>query len=221
MSAQPPSAVEMDWRRVWDETAVVVRGHVDRGLRRLLTEDVVRFAMITSLVGQGLDPKRITVETRDPALPGGRLDLLVDAGSERAHVVEIKFPRDPSGAADTMTLGELLSDVYRLSLVTCQRRFAVQIIDQRLLRYLDGRAMPLGWSWPRLGESFRLTPEMVGRLPKTAAVSLPSRAKEVVTTARCVEQIPLDDGLVLLVHEVEAAQDVVTGREATLAPPLI
>lgn len=91
MTEQLPASPVPDWRRVWEQTAVVLRGHVDAGLRSLLTEDAVRFSLITTLVRNGLDPRRITVETRDPALPGGRLALVVDAGSEAAQLVAPKY----------------------------------------------------------------------------------------------------------------------------------
>lgn len=67
------------------------------------------------------------------------MDLVVD--SPPTVAVELKYPRDPTeqNAADTMTLGELLRDLYRLARLDAQG-WALQVIDERLRGFLTRRA---------------------------------------------------------------------------------
>jgi hypothetical protein len=119
-------ATTVPWHDVWPEVATTMRDHVDQGLRHLLTEDVVRFATIRALVRAGIESHRLTVEHRRPEIAAS-LDLVVDASTSLMAAVELKYPRDsePAGAPYTMTLGELLRDLYRLAWVELHDSWAL------------------------------------------------------------------------------------------------
>ena len=98
----------------------------------------------------------------------GSIDLEVQGGWDAA--IELKFPRDPrgSGAADTMTLGELLKDFFKVAYSDRSIAVVLQLTGDRLRRYLERRpsSEPL-WTFEP-GRMVELTPEAIAALPKTA-----------------------------------------------------
>jgi hypothetical protein len=158
-----------------------LQDHLARGLRHLLTEDVVRFATIRALVDAGISPERLRVEHRIADL--GSIDLVVDLPP--TAMLELKYPRDPQqqSAADTMTLGELLRDLYRLAWVDLEDSFAVQVIEPRLRRFLS-RRRELDWTTAP-GQAIDLPNGLAAALPLTAQRCLPVWSQGLAVTATC------------------------------------
>lgn len=160
-----------DWDAVWQETADAIAEHIDAGRQHLITEDTVRFAAVLILGRHGVEASRIAFEVPDPAGGGGRIDLLIDPDGPDTAAVEFKYPRGSRGpiSPDTMTLGALLRDFYRLAALPYPNRFVVQVLDDRIAGYLDrlGSRLPLRWT-TEPGAVLRLEPSTVGRLPATA-----------------------------------------------------
>jgi hypothetical protein len=128
-----------DWELVWASTASAIAAHQRRGHGHLLTEDAVRWAILAALEKCGVPAAQVTFEHRVKDV--GPIDLVVSNDNGIAAAVEIKFPRDPRerNSADTMTVGELLNDFYRLARVPAIERQALQVIGSRLAGYLSRR----------------------------------------------------------------------------------
>ncbi|GAA4595654.1 hypothetical protein GCM10023107_34850 [Actinoplanes octamycinicus] len=184
--------------------AEVMSQHYAGGRRHLLTEDVLRFAMIAVLEEHGISPDRLSIEVPLLGATRGKLDLVVD----RDIAIEFKFPRDPAsevGAADTMTLGEMLSDVYRLAALPHSQRLAVWLLHDRLAGYLARAADRYSFEWPTAaGEWLRLPAELPVRLPATAKAALKSLGAAVVE-AEAVVYRSASDGVWLVALEVARA----------------
>src|SRR3954447_26190871 len=163
------------WDTVWTATAVQLDQHRVAGLQSLLTEDVLRFAVVQELVGVGVPPRNIVAEWRRSGVSDA-VDLVV-AGPDLA-AIEFKFPREPreTNAAWTQHLGEALKDFYRLATMPPEfsERLCVQLLSTRMCRYLDGVAdrhhVRLGVT---PGALTALDPTVVARLPGTALKALP------------------------------------------------
>src|SRR5699024_7537468 len=97
---------EASWAETWREVARQLGVHRAAGRRHLLTEDTVRMCTVLALEEIGVAPRDLGIEVADPALGGGKIDLVVTWPEGRA-VVELKYPRGSrSGISpDTMTLG--------------------------------------------------------------------------------------------------------------------
>ncbi len=130
-------------------------------------------------------------------------------------VVELKYPRDPTGfgAADTMTFGELLRDFYRLAWLDLRDAWALQVMDQRLRGYLSRRSH-LSWTWS-VGDSLRIRPESMRDLPVTTARSLPVWTATMAVDAECTASHEVG-GLVLAAYRVRPAE--LTTGEASFVP---
>jgi hypothetical protein len=92
------------------------------------------------LIEAGVAPGDLQVEVIIPT-SRGKIDLVIGRNHD-AVAVEFKFPRDSrtGNSPDTMTLGELLKDVYRLAAVpSFGERWAVMFLNDRLRRYLERR----------------------------------------------------------------------------------
>lgn len=129
--------VTIEWRDIWTTVSRELSEHDTAGLQALLTEDVVRFATVRALARRGVSPAELHTEWR---AAGPAIDLAV---GEPVHTaVEFKFPREPHerNAAWTQHLGELLKDFFRLAHLpaSVSERWCVQVVSERLRRYLDG-----------------------------------------------------------------------------------
>lgn len=199
---------DIDWPAIWTATATQLDGYRDVGLEALLTEDVLRFATIQQLVAAGVQPSRLEAEWRRAGVPDA-VDLVV-AGTAPA-AVEFKFPREPreTNAAWTQHLGEALKDFYRLAHMPSDfaQRWCVQLLSDRMVRYLDGIAERYG---VRLGltpgSRTVLEPAAVRGLPQTALGRLSRWVDDLpAVTARCVVVPRMSAGLRLVVHAVDRA----------------
>jgi hypothetical protein len=175
MSISPPERVPGKQELLIDvlhRVADVMAQHYARGRRHLLTEDVFRFATVVLLEEHGVTPDRLAIEVSVPGSPRGKLDLVID----HDIAIEFKFPRDAASdvsAADTMTFGELLADVYRLGTLPYRQRLAVWLLHDRLAAYLVRAASRNAIDWPAsAGQRLRLPAGLRGRLPATAAAVL-------------------------------------------------
>lgn len=177
-----------DWPSCWRQLAETIQGHLERGRGHLLTEDVVRFALVDVLAKNGVDAQRIAFEHRVPGM--GAIDLVVDPAAgeptRMSAAVEIKFPRDPRerNSADTMTVGELLNDFYRLARLEAAERWALQVIGARLARHLTARR-DVRWTLCE-GQDLCLPTGVLTGLPATARRAVVGSVDELAVTASCV-----------------------------------
>jgi hypothetical protein len=199
----------VSWDAVWAQVASELDEHRVAGLEKLLTEDVVRFATVRSLVSHSVPAADIRAEWRPTQLHGGSIDLAL--GDPVKVAIEFKFPREPTAtnAAWTMHLGEVLKDVYRLAALpaTVTERLCVQVVSTRLRRYLDASATKYGIGiGAHGGEVTSLGPDTIRRLPETARGVL-GRWTEVNWSVRatCRTVLAIGPDLRLLVHDVEPA----------------
>ncbi len=211
--APPPAATGVPWDAVWSGTARRLRAHVEAGRLHLLTEDAVRLCTALALEDAGVAPMQMTVEVPDPAIAGGKLDLVVTTDATSRAVIELKFPRDARGpiSPDTMTLGELLRDFHRVARVAAQDRWVVQVINSRLMRYLERVAErhPLVWV-SETGRRFVISGDAVSSLPKTALDALGPWRRDVTVEADCRFAESVSDGLRLVAYEVTPLDVVVS-----------
>lgn len=194
-----------DWCALWQDVADAMAAHREAGRGHLLTEGVLRFATVLALGDRGVPPSALRAEVLAPELKGGKVDLAIDA--DPPAVVEFKFPRDPtnSGAADTMTLGEVLRDFYRLALLPVSERWVVLLLDARLLRYVRAAAQRYGLGWSDdLGAELTLTSATDG-LPKTARDALGAALPKMDVAASCLVAADAGPGLTLLAYRLQAS----------------
>jgi hypothetical protein len=196
----------IDWAAVWPDVAGRIAVHRGAGRGHLLTEDTVRLETVLSLSDHGVSSDRLAAEVLVPVLAGGKLDLVVDPPD--GTVIELKYPRDSRTgfSPDTMTFGELLRDFLRVAAVPAQDRWVVQVVNRRLVRYLDGVCHRHGLHWPvRPGDVLELRPDVVATLPGTAVRAIGAATAAGTVTARCALTRQVDDELTLYAHQVDAA----------------
>lgn len=190
---------EMDWPDLWQALSSALDVHAQAGRSHLLTEDALRFALILALEDRGISPEEMYLEVMEPRV-NGKLDLVI--GDPMRVAFELKFPRDSRTgiSPDTMTLGELLKDFYRLARVDADDRWVVQLLNDRLCRFLARRA-EVPWAF-QTGDRMELPIGLPERLPTTAKKCLPSWATAMTVGATCVAAHHAN-GLALLVYRIE------------------
>lgn len=176
-----------------------------------MTEDVLRFATIKALTGQGVPPGILEVEWRSPGLRDA-VDLVITRDPRVA--IEFKYPREPreTNAPWTQHLGEILKDFYRLAYMPTNfdQRWCVQLLSPRVQRYLAGVDEKYGVHIAQHpGEITTLRPNAVQALPATATRMLTRwRDDARPIQARCVHSLKIGPELSLLVHHVmQVAKD--------------
>lgn len=157
------------WIHLWRDVAAQIEEQVQRGRQHLLTEDSLRWATVEALERSGMSPDEIAFEYLLP--DRGKVDLVVK--SPPSIAVEFKFPRDSRTgiSPDTMTMGELLKDLLRLSDPSiAPDRWAVMLLNERLRRYLERRT-DCAWTFEE-GGRLDIGAEQLAQLPQTAARTL-------------------------------------------------
>jgi hypothetical protein len=179
----------VDWAGVFDELASRLRTSIEDGLEHLLTEDVVRWELVASLRSHGVPLDAIRIEHQERKI-FAKFDLVI--GRPVSTIVELKYPRDPtsSGAADTMTTGELLRDFYRLAWSDIDDAWAVQILQPRLLQHLRRRS-DINYV-TEVGQALTLPAGLRSQLPKTAADALPPWTEVMAVVGECTYSTQLD-----------------------------
>lgn len=205
----------VEWPDIWLAAAGRLAEHRTQGRAHLLTEDTLRFTTALVLQEHGVAPDRLRVEVPSTAIAGGKLDLVI--GPPAGTVIEFKFPRDSrSGISpDTMTLGELLRDFIRVATVPADDRWVVQLLNDRLVRYLDGACARYGLGLAgKQGAGLRLDVDRLVALPVTATRAIGPGVRAV--RGRCVVATAVGEGLSLYAYQVEpAAVDIGEARGAT------
>lgn len=159
----------VDWVALWRDVAGRVAAHRVAGRDHLLTEDTVRLETVLALGEAGVEPGRLKIEVLTPVLVKGKLDLVLDPPD--GVVVELKYPRDSRTgfSPDTMTLGELLRDFLRVAAVSAGDRWVVQVLNDRLVKYLIAAFARYDLVWASVpGQTLELQPEAIAALPATA-----------------------------------------------------
>ncbi len=196
------------WRdpAVWQAVAAELRGYRGIGLGELLTEDAVRFAAARALVAAGVEASRLRNEWPHPDLKGCRVDLVVGGGMPDA-LIEFKFPREPNGlnAAWTMTLGEILKDLYRLAVYrgAADRLFAL-VESDLLSRYLASAGRRYGFDLA--AGRVELEPARIATLPPTATAIIGPHLIGYPVTAHRTHTVVIDAALRLTLFTVDSAQ---------------
>lgn len=196
--------VGIDWPATWRAVAARLGAHGAAGRGHLLTEDTVRFETVLELGARGVEAGRLAAEVLVPVLAGGKLDLVVDPPA--GTVIEFKYPRDSRTgfSPDTMTFGELVRDFLRVAAVSATERWVVQVLNDRLLRYLIGVCRRHGFRWvDEPGDTLELHPGAVAALPKTATQAIGAAAATATVTARCVVAERVNPQLGLYAYRVD------------------
>lgn len=215
-------AAVIDWPGVWAAVAARVAAHRAAGRGHLLTEDTVRLETVSVLEQFGVAPGRLAAEVLAPELAGGKLDLVVDPPG--GAVVELKYPRDSRTgiSPDTMTFGGLLRDFLRVAVVPAGDRWVVQLLNERLVRYVAGACLRHGLGWAEsVGDTVTLPTTALSALPVTAARAIGAAAVPGTVTAICAVLEPVGDGLSLYAFRVDAvsADEPATGPGASVVMP--
>lgn len=211
--------MEVDWTQVWGAVAAGLRDHLAAGRGHLLTEDVVRMSTVVAMQDRGVDAARLAVEVPASELGGGKLDLVMDGVT--GTVIELKFPRGSRTgiSPDTMTLGELIRDILRVAVVPARQRWVVQVINERLQRYLTNLATRHKIRWPAAaGETLILERAVLAGLPRTSLNAIGSTPWLLPVTAQCVLVEPAGTGLQLFAYHVEPAPTAGAGTALTTMP---
>ncbi|MGY1810651.1 hypothetical protein ACI8AF_25055 [Blastococcus sp. SYSU D00669] len=196
--------MDLDWPSLWGQVAERLAAHRTAGRTHLLTEDTVRHETVLALETFGVTPERLALEVPAPALAGGKLDLVVDDAG--LAVIELKYPRDSKTgiSPDTMTLGELLRDFLRVAVVPAEERWVVQLLNERLARYVAAACQRGGLRWTDVpGQMVELTPLAVAGLPETAARAVGGAKLPHTVTATCALAAPVGAGLTLFAYRVD------------------
>lgn len=202
------TASGIDWLAIWQRTARHLGRHAEIGLSTLLTEDVLRFAVVQELVASGINPSGIEVEWRRPTVRDA-VDLVVT--SPELAAIEFKYPREPrqTNAAWTQHLGESLKDFYRLASMPAgfSQRWCVQLWSRLVNAYFDGVATRTGLALgTKPGQRTYLDPSIVTALPATATGSLHRWLPDLpVVSAVCAASEWVSSDLLLIAHAVEQA----------------
>jgi hypothetical protein len=187
---------------MWHIVASELRDLRRQGLRRLLTEETVRFATVKALVGAGVDPQLLRYEWPHPALHGSRIDLVL--GTPPRTLFELKYPREPNekNAAWTMIYGEVLKDFYRLAAYPYEaERIFVYAESDRLHKYMAGAIGKYGLDVH--AEEINLHPEQAANVPATVATVFGPTLATNTVTARRIAAIDVDASLGLFVFAVD------------------
>lgn len=198
----------IDWLAIWARTARHLARHAEVGLSGLLTEDVLRFAVVQELVAGGIRSSAIEVEWRRPGVRDA-VDLVVT--SPELVAVEFKYPREPreTNAAWTQHLGEALKDFYRVASMPAgfSQRWCVQLWSRRVNAYFDGVAVRNGLALAtKPGQRTYLDPSIVRGLPATATGRLHRWMPDLpVVSAVCAASEWVSSDLLLIAHAVEQA----------------
>jgi hypothetical protein len=210
----------LDWPGIWYDVARRVAAHRDAGRGHLLTEDIVRLESVLALEHAGVAASRMRSEVFVPQLTGGKLDLVVDPPD--GAVIELKYPRSSATgiSPDTMTFGELVRDFLRVAVVPARDRWVVQVLEDRLARYIRGICGRHALTWATAqGERLVLPAAALGTLPRTAIQAIGAATAAGTITATCAVVAPVGDALTLYAHAVDAAAAGAIGPSATLQPP--
>lgn len=202
----------VDWTAVWCDVADRVAAHRTAGRGHLLTEDTVRHETVLALEGVGIPPARLAAEVFVPQLPGRKLDLVLDPPD--GVVIELKYPRGSRTgiSPDTMTFGELIRDFLRVAVVPAQTRWVVQLVDDRLARYITGICSRHALTWTTTpGEQLELPATSVATLPGTAVRAIGTAVAAGTVTSTCAVAARAGDGLTLLAYDVDAAATITRG----------
>lgn len=200
--------MQVDWNELWSATASHLGRHSTAGLSALLTEDVLRFAVVQEMVAAGVSPAIIEAEWRRPGIRDS-VDLVVTGREWTA--IEFKYPREPreTNAPWTQHLGEALKDFYRVATMPPEfrQRWCVQLWSRRVGRYFEGVAdRNVVQLATRVGQHTILDAAIVRGLPATATRALSHWMPELPqVTAVCTVATRVSDDLTLLAHLVDAA----------------
>lgn len=210
------SSSDVDWAAVVHDVADQLGAHRRAGRSHLLTEDTVRMCTILALEHASITPDRLRIEVPVPVLAGGKIDLAVDGLT--GVVIELKYPRGSRTgiSPDTMTAGELLRDFLRVALVDANDRWVIQVIDQRLKRYLTNFAARHGFTWAfDTGNQMAVERDVLAGLPKTSLDAIGSIPWRLPVRGICVLGQEVDDGLTLFAYRVAAPAQHVVGESLT------
>lgn len=189
------------WDSTWRDVAKRLQVHREHGRAHLLTEDVLRHETVLALTDRGVEPSRLALEFAAPALLGGKVDLVLDPPD--GTLIELKFPRGSRTgiSPDTMTMGELVRDFVRISVLG--GGWVVQVLENRLHRYLAGAELRYGLQWiSQEGESLTLTPNVLAALPLTATKAIGALGQDREIVARCRVAERIDEDLLLLAYQI-------------------
>lgn len=217
---EPAVAGRPDWPGVWRAVAARLREQRQHGLGHLLTEGTLRHDLVQVLVGSGVDPRRLAVEWPANVLQGGKVDLVLDPPSGAA--VELKYPRGSRTpiSPDTMTLGEMLRDFLRVSMLSFEEAWVAQVVDTRLRGYLERveSRHPLRWSFTE-GHDLVIDPLTLAGLPRTATGAVGGMVVPAPVVATCVVAVEVDETLGLYAYRVQPADSAHEEQAARDAPP--
>lgn len=160
----------------------------------------MRFCAARALAAAGVDASWLRVEVPHPVLKGARIDLVVGIAQSIA-LMELKYPREPNppNAAWTMTLGEVLKDLYRLAAYPgAVDRVFVYVETAHLRRYMTGVAARYGVNLDT--DIVILRPAAITALPSTATAVIGPQLVAHQVTAQRLALLPIDESLRLAVY---------------------
>lgn len=198
---------QMPWRDVWQHVASELDKLWATGQGHLVTEDVVRFATVKSLVSHGCQAHQLEIEWRRSEVPDA-IDLVIKHAPHTA--IEFKYPREPrvQNAAWSTHLGEVLRDYYRLAHAPAHidDRLCVQLFPPPFRHYLAHVANTYGFELPHKGTT-ELRSEVVNALPKTVRQPLLPWMENDPRSIRAssIGSYSVGEGLLLSIHLVEPA----------------
>jgi hypothetical protein len=105
-----------------------------------------------------------------------------------------------------MTLGEMLRDFLRVSMLAVEDAWVAQVVDTRLRRYLERveSRHPLRWSFTE-GHDLVIDPLTLAGLPRTATGAVGGLVVPAPVVATCVVAVEVDDILGLYAYRVQPA----------------
>lgn len=212
----------VDWAALWRNVAARIAAHRAAGRSHLMTEDTVRMETVLALGEACVGPDRLGIEVPTPALVKGKLDLVVDPPD--GVVVELKYPRDSRTgfSPDTMTLGELLRDFLRVAAVAAGDRWVVQVLNDRLVKYLVAAFARYDLRWAAAtGDVLELRPDALAALPATAKDAIGAATLPGNVTATLVVREPVGEQLTLYAYRVDgmAVEEAAALRTASDVAP--
>jgi hypothetical protein len=111
-----------------------------------MTEDTLRYTMFLAIVQAGkIHHTRIALEVKRE---NGRnkIDCVVMSANNRAEIAafEFKYHRKVNNKARTSNAGKLFNDIFRLSDLSCHRRYVVYLSDDVMVKYFRKRREEYG-----------------------------------------------------------------------------